>query len=500
MHDMKDLTPRRIVELLDEHIVGQDKAKRAVAVALRNRWRRQQLPPDEAAEIYPKNILLVGPTGVGKTEIARRLAALAKAPFLKVEASRFSEVGYHGRDVESMVRDLVEASIAMVRREEAERVAREAARAAEERLFRALARARGLEEEEEEGEDLEEGSLSWQIQQMQLFPTDNNEWLTPPPPTDLEGDEAGEEEDRETREEKARRREEREKLLESLRKGELDREEIEIPLEDKTKPTLDIQSGQGTESMAIDTRALQEIWGRAAGPRYKLRRLTVREARAALIEEETDKLIDKEGMIQKALDRCENDGIIFLDEIDKIVGSNPTEGPDVSREGVQRDLLPIVEGTSVFTKYGYVRTDHILFIGAGAFSTARPSDLIPELQGRFPVRVALKSLSKEDFARILTEPRNALTKQYAKLLSTEGVELVFTEDGIKALAEAAAKANFTTQDIGARRLMTLLEKLLEEVSFRAPEMPGTKVVVDQAFVAERIGDAGDDDDLMPYRI
>ncbi len=493
MQDMKDLTPRKIVELLDEHIVGQDKAKRAVAVALRNRWRRQQLPPDDAAEIYPKNILLVGPTGVGKTEISRRLAALARAPFLKVEASRFSEVGYHGRDVESMVRDLVEAAIALVRREEAERVALEAAEAAEERLLRALARARGLEEEEDSEEE-EGGDLDLPFEQRQLFPTDNNEWLTPPPT--LEAAEPDEEEARE----RARRKEEREKLLQELRQGELEGEVIEIPLEDRSKPTLDIQSGQGTESMAIDTRALQEIWGRAAGPRYKLRRLTVREARAALIEEETDKLIDKEGMIRKALERCENDGIIFLDEIDKIVGSNPTEGPDVSREGVQRDLLPIVEGTSVFTKYGYVRTDHILFIGAGAFSTAKPSDLIPELQGRFPVRVALTSLSKDDFARILTEPKNALTKQYAKLLATEGVELEFTQDGIKTLAEVAAKANFTTQDIGARRLMTLLEKLLEEISFEAPERPGTKVVVDQAFVTERLGDAGDDDDLMPYRI
>ncbi len=494
MQDMKDLTPRRIVELLDEHIVGQDKAKRAVAVALRNRWRRQQLPPEEAAEIYPKNILLVGPTGVGKTEISRRLAALAGAPFLKVEASRFSEVGYHGRDVESMVRDLVESAIAMVRREEGERVAREAAQAAEERLFRALARARGLEEEDEEEMEEEEGGLSWQAQQMQLFQTDNNEWLTPPPGLE---DTPGPEEDPEAR---ARRKEEREKLLQALRSGELEGEEIEIPLEDRSKPTLDIQSGQGTESMAIDTRALQELWGRAVGPRFKLRRLTVREARAALIEEETDKLIDKEGMIQKALTRCENDGIIFLDEIDKIVGANPAEGPDVSREGVQRDLLPIVEGASVFTKYGYVRTDHILFIGAGAFSTSKPADLIPELQGRFPVRVALTPLTKEDLARILTEPKNALTKQYARLLSTEGVELEFTQDGIQTLAEVAAKANFTTQDIGARRLMTLLEKLLEDISFEAPEKSGTKVVVDRNFVTERLGDAGDDDDLMPYRI
>ncbi len=492
MQDMKDLTPRRIVELLDEHIVGQEKAKRAVAVALRNRWRRQQLPPEEAAEIYPKNILLVGPTGVGKTEISRRLAALAGAPFLKVEASRFSEVGYHGRDVESMVRDLVESAIAMVRREEGERVAREAAQAAEDRLFRALARARGLEEEEEE-EDQEEEGLSWQ-NQMQLFQTDNNEWLTPPPGLE---ETPGAEEDPEVR---ARRKEEREKLLQALRAGELEGEEIEIPLEDRTKPTLDIQSGQGTESMAIDTRALQELWGRTIGTRYKLRRLTVREARAALIEEETDKLIDKEGMIQKALERCENDGIIFLDEIDKIVGANPAEGPDVYREGVQRDLLPIVEGTSVFTKYGYVKTDHILFIGAGAFSTSKPADLIPELQGRFPVRVALTPLSKEDLARILTEPKNALTKQYAKLLSTEGVRLEFTEDGIQTLAEVAAKANFTTQDIGARRLMTLLEKLLEDISFEAPEKSGTRVVVDKEFVTERLGDAGDDDDLMPYRI
>jgi len=370
-----------------------------------------------------------------------------------------------------MVRDLVEASIVLVRREQGARVAREAGEAAEERLLESLARARGLEPDEEPG----------------FFSTGNSIFLALPPPLPPALDPA----EREAR---------RTKLRLELAEGKLEREVVELLLEDRSKPTLDIQSGQGTESMAIDTRALQEIWGRASGPRLKTRRLSVAEARTALLEEETDKRIDQEGMRREALERAETSGIIFLDEIDKIVGSHPTEGPDVSREGVQRDLLPVVEGTQVFTKHGYVRTDHILFIAAGAFSTTKPADLIPELQGRFPVRVALKPLTREDLARILTEPRNALVRQYKSLLATEGVELAFTREGIETLAEVASKANFSTQDIGARRLMTLLEGLLEEVSFTAPERAGSKVVVDAAFVRERLGEAGDDDDLIPYRI
>jgi len=470
-----ELTPARIVELLDRHIVGQVKAKRAVALALRNRWRRQRLVPEEAAEIYPKNILLVGPTGVGKTEIARRLAALAAAPFLKVEATRFSEVGYHGRDVESMVRDLVETAIDMVRREEGARVGSEAAAAAKERLLQALAAA-------EQG--LEPGAPA-------------------PPSPSLFTPAAGElgaffpEEEEELPETDPALLADLERRLDA---GELEGREIEMALLDTSRPTLDIQSGQGNESMAIDTTALQELWGRSVGPRYKQRRLTVREARLALVEEEKGKLLDQEGVLQEALRRTQEDGIIFLDEIDKIVGAGSTEGPDVSREGVQRDLLPLVEGTTVFTKYGFVKTDHILFIGAGAFSAVRPSDLIPELQGRFPVRVALTPLTEEDFRRILTEPRNALTRQYRLLLGTERVELRFTDEGVAALARVAVKANNATQDIGARRLLTVMEKLLEQVSFAAPDRPGEKVVVDADFVREQVGELADDEDLIRYNI
>ncbi len=488
MQDMKDLTPRRIVELLDDHIVGQEKAKRAVAVALRNRWRRQQLKFEDASEIYPKNILLIGPTGVGKTEISRRLASIANAPFLKVEASRFSEVGYHGRDVESMIRDLVESAVHMVKREQAVKVREQAEKAAEKRLFEAIAQARGLglPDEETVGEE-DEGEYP-------IFSSSNEDWMFTPWRKENEAPgNLGEERD-------GKIEKEREELLKRLRSGELDGETIEILLEDRSKPTLEIQSGQGTESMAIDARALHEIWGRAVGPRMKLRKLTVREARTALIEEETEKLVDTEAIIREALERAENSGIIFLDEIDKIVGSHPSEGPDVSREGVQRDLLPIVEGTTAFTKYGYVKTDHILFRGAGAFSASKPSELIPELQGRFPVKVALKPLGKEDLRRILTEPRNALTKQYKKLLECEGVEITFTDDGIKALAEIAARANFQAQDIGARRLITIMEKLLEDISFNASEMAGQKITINEEFVRARLGDSADDDDLIPYQV
>ena len=490
MDNIKDLTPKKIVQLLDEHIVGQEKAKKAVAIALRNRWRRQQLSEEDAAEIYPKNILLIGPTGVGKTEISRRLAHIANAPFLKVEASRFSEVGYHGKDVESMIRDLLENALHMVRKNHALRVREQAEKAAEERLFNALAQKRGILENDYEVEEEEDN------EEFPIFSTSNEEWVINPDLINKTKEDKSSEKT-EITEELAK---ERQKLLEDLRSGKLENEIIEIYLEDKSKPTLEIQSGQGTESMAIDTRALQELWGRAMGPRMKLRKVSVREARIALIEEETDKLIDQEGMIKEALEKTENDGIIFLDEIDKIVGSHPTDGPDVSREGVQRDLLPIVEGTTVFTKYGYVKTDHILFIGAGAFSSAKPSELIPELQGRFPVKVALKPLEKDDLARILTEPKNALTKQYKKLLKAEGVDIDFTDDGIKALAEIAARANFQTQDIGARRLITIMEKLLEDISFNAPEMKGQKIIIDEKFVREKLGDSADDDDLIPYNI
>jgi ATP-dependent HslUV protease ATP-binding subunit HslU len=469
-----ELTPAEITKRLDEYIVGQQKAKRAVAVALRNRWRRRQLGVDLAQDVYPKNILMMGPTGVGKTEIARRLATLARAPFLKVEATKYSEVGYHGRDVESMVRDLVDAAVQLVRTEKIKEVAQKAAAAAEARIFRALVDAQGLADYQDNSHGVMEGGL-WRPRPGMTG--------APPSTADL-----------------AEREQARERLRLDLREGRLEERTIDIEVRDSKTPTLSVMGPQGNETMGIDTQALQELWGRAPGNKTKVRKLTVGEARDILQEEEADKLLDQDAICQEALDRAQNDGIIFVDEIDKIVSSGGSDGPDVSREGVQRDLLSVVEGCAVYTRYGHVRSDHMLFLAAGAFHFHKPSELIPELQGRFPVRVALTSLTEADFVRILTEPKNALCRQYVALFRTENVELSFTPDGIQKLAAIAFKANKTTQDIGARRLMTILEKCLEDLSFEASERAGQKIVVDGKLVEQRLGDAGDDADLIPYRL
>jgi ATP-dependent HslUV protease ATP-binding subunit HslU len=473
-----ELTPREITRRLDEYIVGQHKAKRAVAVALRNRWRRRQLGTELAADVYPKNILMMGPTGVGKTEIARRLATLARAPFLKVEATKYSEVGYHGRDVESMVRDLVDAAVQLVRTEKIKEVAGKATTAAEERIFQALADELGLAQYQDHTHGLPgvmEGGL-WR-------PRPRTQDAPPPVAADL-----------------AERDQARARLRDDIAQHRIESRTLEIEVRDQKTPTLSVMGPQGNETMGIDTQALQELWGRSPGNKTKVRKLTVAEARTILQDEEADKLLDQDAIVQEALDRAQNDGIIFVDEIDKIVSSGSTDGPDVSREGVQRDLLSVVEGCSVYTRYGHVRSDHMLFLAAGAFHFHKPSELIPELQGRFPVRVALQSLTEADFVRILTEPKNALCRQYVALFQTEHVALSFTPDGIQKLAAIAWKANRTTQDIGARRLMTILEKCLEELSFDASEKRGQKIVVDGKLVEDRLGDAGDDTDLIPYRL
>ena len=473
------LTPREITRRLDDYIVGQQKAKRAVAVALRNRWRRRQLGPELAADVYPKNILLIGPTGVGKTEIARRLATLARAPFVKVEATKYSETGYHGRDVESMVRDMVDASIALVRAEKVKEVEQKAADAAEARIYDALLEELGLEE-------YHDGSAG--------MPgiTEGGFWKPLPPPPDS-GDQ-----EHDSPEALAEREQARVRLKDDLHERRIEERTVEVEVRDTATPTLSVMGPQGNETMGIDAAALQEMWGRSPGSKTKVRKLSIKEARAILHDEEADKLLDQDQIVQEALDRAQNDGIVFVDEIDKIVSSGGSDGPDVSREGVQRDLLSVVEGCAVYTRYGHVRTDHMLFLAAGAFHFHKPSELIPELQGRFPVRVALQSLTEDDFVRILSEPKNALARQYVALFRTEGVELEFADDGLRRLAGLAFRANKTTQDIGARRLMTILEKCLEDLSFEASERTGEKVVVDQAMVDELLGETGDDEDLIRY--
>jgi len=442
---MKELTPKRIIEELDRYIVGQNSAKKAVAIAIRNRWRRQQLAPELREEVLPKNIIMIGPTGVGKTEIARRLAGLVEAPFIKVEASRYTEVGYYGRDVESMVRDLTEIAVNMVRKKELETVLEKAEEKAEEDLL-----------------DL-------------LYPE------RPPSPDDTE----------ETLE---KRRHTREKFMALLRNGKFDDRTVEITTEEKTQP-VQIFGAIETEQMGVD---FQNMLEKIMPSKKQRRKVTVSEARKILTQQESEKLIDKEKVISNALELTQHSGIIFLDELDKVVGSDRTSGPDVSREGVQRDLLPIVEGSTVSTRYGIVKTDHILFIAAGAFHKAKPSDLIPELQGRFPIRVELSDLGKDDFIRILTEPQNALTRQYRALLGTEDVELHFTKDGIEELATVAADVNKRTNNIGARRLMTVLEKVIEDISFEAPDIEQKKFEIDAAYVRAKLSDIVKDEDLSRY--
>jgi ATP-dependent HslUV protease ATP-binding subunit HslU len=446
-----ELTPREIVVELDKHIIGQNPAKKAVAIALRNRVRRQKLPPELAEEILPKNILMIGPTGVGKTEIARRLARLAGCPFVKVEASKYTEVGYVGRDVESMVRDLVETAIDMVREEKLDEVAERAEQSAEERLL-----------------DL-------------LLPSSSM-----PPADSSQAAEA-------QRREQAQRT--RDKLRAQLREGKLDQRLVEVEVRERSVPSFEIVSNQGVEEMDINVK---DMLSGMFGQQKKKRKMTVSEAFDYLIQEEENRLIDMDHVTRVAVDRVEQMGILFIDEIDKIAGRESGHGPDVSREGVQRDILPIVEGTTVNTRYGMVRTEHILFIAAGAFHTTKPSDLIPELQGRFPIRVELSSLSEADFSRILTEPKNALIKQYVALLDTEGLKLSFSDDAIAAIARLAAAVNERTENIGARRLHTIVEKVLEEISFEAPEMKKKTVKIDAAYVQKQLANIVKDQDLSRY--
>jgi len=436
---LDELTPREIVRELDKYVIGQAEAKKAVAIALRNRIRRQKLDPEMAEEVYPKNILMIGPTGVGKTEIARRLAKLANSPFLKVEASKFTEVGYVGRDVDSMIRDLVEIAIDMVREERLEEVADRAERNAEERLL-----------------DL----------------------LMPPQPDSSD----------------ATAEKTREKLRERLRAGRLDDRIVEVDVPERG-PTFEIATNMGIEEMDI---SLKDVLPGIFGRRTKKRKMRVAEALDYLIQEEEQKLIDMDQVTRVAIERVERSGIIFLDEIDKIAGRETGHGPDVSREGVQRDILPIIEGTTVNTRYGFVRTDHILFIAAGAFHVSKPSDLIPELQGRFPIRVELKSLTEEDFIRILKEPKNALVKQYTALLETEGITLKFTDDALEEIARMAARVNESAENIGARRLHTIMEKVLEEVSFEGPDLRKKFVRIDAEYVRKALADIVKDQDLSRY--
>jgi len=457
---LDELTPREIVRELDKHVVGQDQAKRAVAIALRNRMRRQKLSPELAEEVIPKNIIMMGPTGVGKTEIARRLAKLANSPFLKVEASKFTEVGYVGRDVESMIRDLIEIAIDMVREEKLEDVADKAELNAEERLL-----------------DLLLPSMPVQVAKpatdQQIGFNIGNEPIL-----------AGEPGSRT-----------REKFRQQLREGKLDDRIVELDVREKSMPAFEIISNQGVEEMDVN---IKDMLPNIFGQRTKKRKMKVSEAFEYLIQEEEQRLVDMDQVTRIAVERVENSGIIFLDEIDKIAGREGGHGPDVSREGVQRDILPIVEGTTVNTRYGMVRTDHILFIAAGAFHVSKPSDLIPELQGRFPIRVELQSLTVEDFIKILTEPKSSLTKQYTALLDTEGLKLEFTPESLQEVANFAFRVNEGTENIGARRLHTIMEKVLDKISFEAPDMEEKHVVITADYVRNALTDIVKDQDLSRY--
>ncbi len=443
---VENLTPKKIVEELDKFIIGQEKAKKAVAIALRNRFRRQLLPPELRDEVLPKNILMIGPTGVGKTEIARRLARLVNAPFVKVEASKFTEVGYVGRDVESIIRDLTEVSMNMVKQEHTQRVQEKARQMAEERIL---------------------------------------DILLPQPRYSADSNEA---------EERIRYKDTREKLRKQLRDGLLNERYIEIDLKEKIMP-FGVISNVAMEEIEIN---LKEMLGSFLPEKVKRKKVKISEALQLFTQEEANKLIDMEKVTKEAIERAEQTGIVFIDEIDKIASRGSSHGPDVSREGVQRDLLPIVEGSTVTTKYGPVKTDHILFIAAGAFHVAKPSDLIPELQGRFPIRVELSSLGKEEFIKILTEPDNALIKQYIALLGTENVKLQFTDDGISEIAEVAQYVNEKTENIGARRLHTVMEKLLEDISFNASELKGQRIIIDAKFVQEKLSEITKSEDLSRY--
>ena len=463
-----DLTPRKIVEELDKYIVGQTEAKKAVAVALRNRIRRYRLPREIREEILPKNIIMIGATGVGKTEIARRLARLVQAPFIKVEATKFTEVGYVGRDVESMIRDLVEVSVRMVRSEKMAMVEEQARELANERLLDLLLPPRR-----------KAGSYRNPLEALfggagQTSETHMNE---------------------ETEQEARNRLEERRRLRQQLLAGELEGRSVEIEFDESLGPMMDLFPGSGMEEMGVNFR---ELLGNIMPKKKRRRRLSIAEARRLLTQEEAQKLIDMDQVHAEAIERAEQKGIIFLDEIDKIASAGRGHGPDVSREGVQRDILPIVEGSTVMTKYGPVRTEHILFIAAGAFHVSKPSDLIPELQGRFPIRVELKPLTKADFQSILTDPQNAITKQYSALLATENIRLQWTDEGVAALADIAERVNESTENIGARRLHTLLEKLLEDILFEAPEIEQKEFVVDYEFVMSRLATISQDRDLSRY--
>jgi len=457
---MNNLKPYEIVKELDKYIIGQHDAKRSVAIALRNRWRRQQVSSDLKDEIAPKNIILIGPTGVGKTEISRRLAKLADSPFIKVEASKFTEVGYVGRDVESMVRDLMELTVNMVKSSEQEAVKNKAKEIAEERMLDLL--LPGVKNKKTSNEDQEQEEEEPVIQ---------------------------------TEEEKAKINSTREKLRKMLREGKLNKRYVDLDVSERSMPVVEIFSNVGMEEMGIN---LKDMFGSMLPKNTKKRKVIIPEAMEILTMEESQRLVDMDKVVQKAIEKVEQSGIIFLDEIDKVVASDRGHGPDISREGVQRDLLPVVEGCNVNTKYGPVKSDHILFIASGAFHTSKPSDLIPELQGRFPIRVNLDSLGKEEFIKILTEPKNALVLQYKALLKTEDISLEFTEDAISEISQFSQEVNERTENIGARRLHTLMERLLENILFQAPDIDNKKVLIDASYVQKELKDIKEDEDLSRY--